>query len=263
MPGGVRLGGGDADGGHMCTVSVIAEGCGYRLVCNRDEQRTRGSATPPSHDVVAGVRVLMPRDPDKGGTWIGVNDRGVSAVLLNRTGPGVPTRREGSPSRGVLVPAALRGLTVEAGLSAARLLLASRAFPGFRLLLVGADRVAAAGVSWAVLREDGEAVRGVVPSAMVLSSSGLGDARVEEPRRGLFVEMVVKEPTAGAQDAFHAHRWEGRGAESVEMAREDARTVSVTTVEVGWGDEANAARVRYADRVAGGLHESRLGLVRA
>jgi hypothetical protein len=75
--------------------------------------------------------------------------------------------------------------------------------------------------------------------------------------------MVVRDPTARAQDAFHAHRWEGRGAESVDMAREDARTVSVTTVEVGWGDEASTARVRYVDRVAGGVHESRLGLVRA
>jgi hypothetical protein len=241
----------------MCTVSVIASGDAWRLVCNRDEQRTRGAARPPVMDVVAGVRVVMPRDADKGGTWIGINEHGVAAVLLNRTGPGVAARREGSPTRGGLVPATLRGETVEAGLDAARVLLSTRAFPGFRLLIVSAE---GGGVSYAVLREDGAAVRGIVPGAIVWSSSGLGDALVEEPRRGLFVDMVVKDPTATSQDAFHGHRWEGRGAESVDMEREDARTVSVTTIEAGWTSDARAAVMRYVDRVSGAAHEARLGL---
>ena len=60
----------------MCTVSVIPL-CGvpasplYRLVCNRDEQRSR----PTSSDLVRrrlGDRAAgMPIDPPSGGTWIG------------------------------------------------------------------------------------------------------------------------------------------------------------------------------------------------
>jgi hypothetical protein len=38
---------------------------------------------------------------------------------------------------------------------------------------------------------------------------------------------------AVAQDAFHHHQWPGRGELSVLMSRADARTVSITTVEIG------------------------------
>jgi hypothetical protein len=81
---------------------------------NRDE-RTDRPASPPGLWVGAARRVLSPRDRRAGGTWLGVNDRGVVAGLTNVAGsPPVPD----APSRGHLVHLALDAADVEAGLAA-------------------------------------------------------------------------------------------------------------------------------------------------
>jgi hypothetical protein len=68
-------------------------------------------------------------------------------------------------------------------------------------------------------------------------SSALGDPLVK-PRLALF-EAMVRGPfdapgpaQALAQDRFHRHVWPGRSEISVLMSRPDARTVSITSVEV-------------------------------
>ena len=62
----------------MCTVSWLHEPGGYHLLCNRDEKRTRGAALGPRIQKSAGVRFVAPADADFGGTWIAVNEFGVS-----------------------------------------------------------------------------------------------------------------------------------------------------------------------------------------
>ncbi len=70
------------------------------------------------------------------------------------------------------------------------------------------------------------------PGPLCFVSSGLGDARVAA-RLDLFEEMVAGPgPTAALQDAFHRHEWPERPEISVMMRRTEARTVSVTTLEV-------------------------------
>ena len=68
---------------EMCTVTWCSEGTGYALLFNRDEARTRSPAFPPEHRLRRGVRLISPLDPDAGGTWLGVNEFGVSVGLLN------------------------------------------------------------------------------------------------------------------------------------------------------------------------------------
>jgi hypothetical protein len=67
----------------MCTVSWLIDQNGYHLFFNRDEQRSRSKAIPPQHNDINGVAVIMPKDPDGGGSWISVNERGFSLCLLN------------------------------------------------------------------------------------------------------------------------------------------------------------------------------------
>ncbi len=74
------------------------------LAGNRDELRTRAWQPPARHwpdrpDVVAGL------DEAAGGSWLGVNDAGVIAVVLNRLGTLGPSA--GKRSRGELVLEAL------------------------------------------------------------------------------------------------------------------------------------------------------------
>lgn len=68
---------------------------------------------------------------------------------------------------------------------------------------------------------------------VAFTSSSIGDAAAERMRIPLFEAMVLnsRDPLKGQQD-FHAHRWPNCGAFSVVMSRDDARTVSRSTIDV-------------------------------
>jgi hypothetical protein len=66
----------------MCTVTFIARQNGYCLGMNRDEKLTRPQGTSPQIKKVNGRAVLAPSEPG-GGTWIAVNDHGVTFAIIN------------------------------------------------------------------------------------------------------------------------------------------------------------------------------------
>ncbi len=112
---------------------------------NRDEQRERRAA-PPGLWVGARRRALAPRDRRAGGTWLGVNDRGVVAGLTNALGP----LRPDAPSRGRLPHAALDADDAESGARAAAAEAGRAPSNPFQLL------VADAGSCWRVASDGGD-----------------------------------------------------------------------------------------------------------
>ncbi len=85
----------------MCTVTFSPRKRGYALAMNRDEQLTRIVGLPPTNELVQGRSVLCPTEPD-GGTWIALNDSGVTFALVNWYS--VPaTIKSNSASRGEVV----------------------------------------------------------------------------------------------------------------------------------------------------------------
>lgn len=86
----------------MCTIVLLrrpGHGWPLMLAANRDEMLTRGTLPPGCHwpdqpQVIAG------RDLEAGGTWLGLNDRGLVAAISNRRGSLGPAR--GMRSRGEL-----------------------------------------------------------------------------------------------------------------------------------------------------------------
>src|SRR5689334_22002529 len=101
----------------MCTVSWLKVSGGYELFCNRDERRTRKPAAPPVIREARGVRFIAPIDGDHGGSWIGVNEAGVSLCLLNRyedasSSPDGVKSEDDYRSRGLLLTSLLDSLTV-------------------------------------------------------------------------------------------------------------------------------------------------------
>ena len=66
----------------MCTVSFIARKNGYALAMNRDELLTRMAGLPPIKQVIGGRTVISPSEHG-GGTWISVNESGVTFALIN------------------------------------------------------------------------------------------------------------------------------------------------------------------------------------
>ena len=93
----------------MCTVTFIARKSGYALGMNRDEQLTRVSSLPPAEKIINGCRVLSPSEPG-GGTWITLNDWGVTFALINWYSIIARVKRA-SVSRGQVVNAACAATT--------------------------------------------------------------------------------------------------------------------------------------------------------
>jgi Transport and Golgi organisation 2 len=214
----------------MCTVTIVPDDDGFRLACNRDERRDRAAATPPNVHRLEHRIAVFPLDPVGGGTWVGVNDARLVAVLLNRTMDSAgPTSYRALRSRGLIIPSLLDcGSVPDALEMAARLNPAQ--FNPFRLVVV--QRMVAG-----VLTSDGFALSVEtmdISRPLMLTSSSLGDDLVEAPRRRLFERLVLKNECAwvAAQTRFHAHQWRSRADISVTMKRQAARTVSRTCITV-------------------------------
>lgn len=173
----------------------------------------------------------MPIDPVSDGTWIAVNDAGLAAALLNvNLGPGNGGTKE-SPtlSRGTILPKLMLCSTLA---EAKRVCVAidPRQYPPFQLAVIDDRRIEQ-------FRSDGTALRNdcmrLDDRAYMFTSSGLGDAFVEQPRRELFDQIMAPNGDRIAQqDAFHRHSWPDRRHLSVCMERAEARTVSHTVIDI-------------------------------
>ena len=217
----------------MCTVSVIRlEGGAFRVVTNRDEQRSRPPALRPTVVPLAGGGfAAWPTDALAGGTWVAAGGSGLVLALLNGNPGRRPWRgREGLASRGLIIPALIDRQVAARAAEALGSMTLERYAP-FRLIGVDAREAVDAFWNGRTLRVER---RGRGP--LCAASSGLGDDRVRE-RVALF-EMWMGERgmTPSAQDEFHRHRWAERPEISVMMSRAEARTISVTAVEVSGVD---------------------------
>lgn len=115
----------------LITITDIDDDYAIFVASNRDEDRAR-KAAPPGLWVGEHRRVLCPRDRRAGGTWMGVNDRGMFAGLTNLAG--VP-KRDGATTRGVLPHLALDQDDVDGAVGAVIDAVADGVFDGFQLLV--------------------------------------------------------------------------------------------------------------------------------
>ena len=211
----------------MCTVSIVPTTDGCRVVCNRDERRTRAVARPPRTWPTEMSWATYPQDPVSGGTWVGVNGDGMVVALLNRTAaPDI--QRHATRSRGSIVPTLLACASIAQAVKASDALDVRR-FEPFRIVI--AHRSTVAVVPGDPAHSPAEVFPLVKP--VMFTSSSLGDAVVETPRRRLFEQLVLADDDwLRGQFRFHRHRWTRRPEISIHMAREDAATVSRTTIHV-------------------------------
>jgi hypothetical protein len=229
----------------MCTVTIVPHERGVRLVCNRDERRSRPAALPPRIHHLGGRRSLFPVDPQGGGTWIGVNDAGVIVALLNLRGafPPAPVlhprwrsfathviNSQSKRSRGLIVRELMRCPSLRRATEAVQHL-DPRGFEPFRVVILHGDRVAVA-ASDGVMRI--QCTQWRLEAPLLFTSSSLGDALVGPPRQRLFERVVIRNRTGwlDGQARFHNHQWSRRPEISIRMERADALTVSRASVDV-------------------------------
>jgi hypothetical protein len=67
----------------MCTVTYIPSGNHFFFTSSRDEQLDRPAAIFPQLYEIEGQRMLFPKDPQGGGSWIAMHESGNIGVLLN------------------------------------------------------------------------------------------------------------------------------------------------------------------------------------
>ena len=208
------------------------------LAMNRDEQTSRPRAMGPRRHWTGSHNALYPSETG-GGTWIGINDAGLSLALINWYAK--PQRdRALCVSRGIVIP----HLLAADDLAGVGLLFSdlpmSRINP-FRLIAVSLAGHAVSEWRWdgAVLecRRHGWK-RGH------WFSSGFDEALVNRKRAGMVraaAAAVSARTSAWLRQLHNSHQPE-RGAFSVCMHRQDAQTVSYTEILA----TRRMAQMRYA-----------------
>jgi hypothetical protein len=195
---------------------------GYELFFNRDELRTRLIAFPPKVHTSNGVSFIAPIDADAGGTWMGVNEFGVSVCLLNGFGR-VDQKRTDYVSRGTLVMSLLDVSNGEAARDRiGKIELA--AFRPFSLVVMEPNHPV---FSWIW---DGVRAKWDKSVVCPLISSSFRLTEVAKHRQTLFHRWDVQK-TKALEDFHRSHRPEA-GPFSVCMHRDEAQTVSLSQVVV-------------------------------
>jgi hypothetical protein len=217
----------------VCTLSFLPEKDGYVAAMNRDEQRKRAIALPPSIWRADEVSLLCPQESG-GGTWIGANSHGNLLAVLNWYSMEKKNLGEKSRSRGELIPALLREPDANStklalqhfdftGIYPFRLF---GIFPGERLIREwrwDADRLTTKFHEW---------------GRHHWFSSSWSDERAEV-ERGDACERMWREDVADHSDwlrQLHASHIPEPGPYSICVHREDAATVSYTEVRYGHGE---------------------------
>ncbi|MFQ5654872.1 MAG: NRDE family protein, partial [Planctomycetota bacterium] len=202
------------------------------VAANRDEDYRRPSE-PPRCDEVAGVMRLAPRDLRAGGTWIGVNDHGVFALITNRSD--LPLPRGKPRSRGLL----LLDLLGRPGLDAALELLERAPEPvsaPYNLVVGDGGRL------FAIEKEGCEALRieALPPGLHVVTN--LGPSRDTEIPEAARARELWQEAAAASEEPFRAaarvlRDRGGGGAPPLCRHLGDRGTVSSTLLGLGDGGE--------------------------
>jgi len=230
----------------MCTVAFLPEAKGgYLLGQNRDENRTRSRGLPPGLVTTRGRLALAPRDPDGGGSWIGVNEAGVTLCLLNAAETD-PARRLPRPrSRGLVLAEALHLPSIRAVSDSLAHIRALDDVRAFHLVVAEpgtASRPARVGrFCWNGRRSAWDDHEG---PCLFVSSARNQEAATRE-RKAAWQRLLASD---AAPDREAVARWLAshepeRGPLSVCMHRREACTVSRTLVRVSGG----AAEMAYVD----------------
>ncbi len=213
----------------MCTVSWAFSSQGYDLFFNRDEQKSREKAKPPSMGEKSGVKYISPEDGRSHGTWLLVNEYGISICLLNHSIPVEERKDRSFLSRGLLP---LRGIDCPVVSEVVEIIRSMdlTEFDSFHLVVIGPPR------ELCLLTWDGTTLKEehLDTVEVPLTTSSYRSDEIISFRKGLFAEITadVNDEMSKALQDFHHYNDPDTGPFSVMMNRSDACTLSISHIKV-------------------------------
>jgi hypothetical protein len=215
----------------MCTITIIPmpKG-GYRLARNRDEQRNQPVATRSQIHSCKGLQVIHPTDPVNDGTWIAVNEAGLTLSVMGVYHDETTVEKAAKLHFHDVITHLLHTGSAEEAVRLAKKDLRFTKYAPFQLIAVDTGGVRS--LVWDGVERDMPVTKHTINRSPIFTCSTLGDSVVREARENLFGAMLRKSPNPQKQDSFHSHQWPSQPGISVCMERDDARTVSYTIVNV-------------------------------
>lgn len=227
----------------MCTVTLHRAPNTLLVTMNRDEALVRGPETPPQHHSGGGASWIAPHDSDRGGTWMGVNQFGVVACLLNAYRPDEDLRPHPErpyPSRGAIIPSILPLGPFPEVERHLRETFDPSLYPSFTLYAAGLDH--ANSYEW--YRDGGWNIQPVSNPWHMRTSSGWDTADVTAWRTNRFDAWLQSgSPMIYHAPTFHFLLEAGAEERSPLMRRAWSATRSVTQAEID--STARKVTLRY------------------
>ncbi|PKG86030.1 hypothetical protein CXF85_04465 [Colwellia sp. 75C3] len=220
----------------MCTLTYLLNDNGYELFFNRDEQRSRALATPPTINQTSNA--IYPIDPQGQGTWIAVTKKGLSLALLNYY-QGSFNDNKSIVSRGELILSLLR---LDGDIIKQFQMMDLRVYQPFQLCIFPED-LSIKNQRVQSFKWTGNELN-LSEADLPITSSSVDFIDVSQKRKHRFNNIVDKNMPLSIQHKGFHFSTEAIGKYSVNMQRGDAKTVSISHISVN-----NTISFNYFDNV--------------
>ena len=214
----------------MCTATWLRHDDGFTLCFNRDESKLRDDALPPTIHTIDNTKVLMPIDPEGGGSWIAANEHGLVICLLNHYGATINHEERDWMSRGLIVRSLSSVATIADVDEQIQQFPLSR-LRGFQVLALSSCGTQEDNISSWVW--DGHLLVHVHNGQPIFSSSAFNTQPVISTRVQNFEQHIANSSASvNSLREFHRSHNPMDGSCGVCMDRPEAQTVSYTEITV-------------------------------
>jgi uncharacterized protein with NRDE domain len=235
----------------MCTVSYIPTYEGIIITSNRDENDLRAHAIPPSEENFGRYKLLYPRDPGTGGTWIAIRNTGEVAVLLNGAFENHIKLQSYRKSRGLILLEIIQSKSPEKLFEALDL----SGIENFTLLIYRNKQLWE--YRWDGLEKYKESKNPDMPH--IWSSATLYSGPARKNREQWFSSWLEEESEIDQQKIIDFHQSAGQEDKenSLVMKRSTISTVSISSVKI----KPTEIIMRYEDLKQGRIKQSSVQVV--
>ena len=230
----------------MCTLTYLLTEHGYEIYFTRDEQRARLLALAPQFN--PSREAIYPIDANGQGTWLALTQSGLSLALLNNYQAPTTPVNENSVSRGQLILSLLDKVQNEQNdvdIMTQLQKMDLTVYQPFQLCVFPSS-LTQSNINIGVVKGGSSQLTQCTVDLPITSSSVDFNA-ICLKRQQRFAGLVDKTHPQSAQLKAYHYSTETQGKHSVQMSRDDARTVSISHLSV----TEDSVSFEYYDAVQG------------